>query len=161
MHSKYLWFFLVPWMGACDGAEPEPEPEPEPIPDKFEVTDVSEAFKREFKYGPHVFRSQAELDAAWANTPFKSRPIDPHEGPKPTYDFSDKMVAGCMLGEGNLCQGPELTQVERIGADTVIHYKRYPYSSSVCHSFSKLYLVFVLVPRADGNVICVRDPWVD
>ena len=160
MHSRSLVFVLALCVGACGENLYDPEKQTPPPNREIEAEDVSWTFVRQYKIGPHVFRSQAELDSAWAQAPFHPLQIYPREEPKPTYDFSEKMVAGCSVPGGFLCYFPDLVKVRRIRDSTFIHYKQSPHSSRACLMYVPS-VVFVRVSHADGEVSCVQETWTE
>lgn len=149
MRVRHLFLFLIPLLNACGGSDPV----------TVEAQDVSLIFFRPFEAGQYVFRSQSELDSAWAATPFRIFPIGliSSEPAKPVYDFSTQMVVGISNGIGKWCFKPNINKVERDGSDTTVHYSSKTSSTLACLRDGPQ-IAFALIPRADGAVAFVQEP---
>ena len=151
MRTNPLPLLLVVVVGACGGPRPSP-------PVEVEAEDVSLTFFRSFESGTYVFHSQAELDSAWAAAPFKVYPVGIvlTEPEKPTYDYTEQMVVGLSLGVGKWCFKPNISHVERIGTETVVHYQ-VPTRSTLACLRDGPQIAFAVIARADGDVRFVQD----
>lgn len=145
---------LVALVGTCG----KPVPSPGPTPVEIEQDDVTLTFFRSFASGTYVFRSQAELDSAWAAAPFELYPVGIviTEPDKPTYDYSQQMVVGLSQGVTKWCFKPTIYKVERLGADTIVHYYLPTRSTLACLRDGPA-IAFALISRADGDVSFVQD----
>jgi hypothetical protein len=97
---------------ACGGGDSDA-----PAPVDFQS--MQEAFSRTFARGEYVFRTQAELQAAWTPAPQQFG----EAMPMPVVDFAQYTVVGISLGTGIRCNVPIITRVTAYGDDIVVSYR--------------------------------------
>lgn len=135
--------FLAAAVASCGGGD-----DLQPV--AFENT--GHTFYRSFPAGQYVFRSQAELAAAWATAPFDSYPHGPQtEPPMPSYDFQRNMVVGVSRGVGRACFTPYVQEVLTAGPNMVVRHTM-PTASTIACLYLAPEVNFVLVPRVEGQV---------
>jgi hypothetical protein len=148
-YALVLFAFLLSACGGSDGG---------PHLTDVEIQDVTLTFFRSFSSGSYVFRSQTELENAWATSPFQVYPIGivMEEPPIPAYDYSKYTVVGLSRGIGYWCFKPTITSAFSNGTNLVIHYSVPTTSTLACLRNGPL-ISFVLVPRIQGSVEFVQD----
>lgn len=150
MSASRLSLVLCLFVAACGGGDP---PAPEAVP----FDDVSLSFFRTFPAGVYVFKSQAELAAAWGTAPVEVYGIGlaPGANEQPAYDFSAVTVVGLSQGLGTWCYKPRITDVTRDGDDVVVRYLVPTVSTLACLRSGPM-VAFATIPRLTGKASFVR-----
>ncbi len=153
MSTRYALVLLAFLLSACGGSDGGSHSI------EVEMQDVTLTFFRSFSAGSYVFRSQTELENAWATAPFEGvYPIGivTEEPPMPEYDYSKYTVIGLSRGIGYWCFKPTITSAFSDGTNLVVHYSVPTISTLECMRDGPL-ISFVLVPRVQGTVDFVQD----
>ena len=148
MNTRHASVLLSFCLVACGGLDTTP----------VAIEDVSLTFFRSFAPGLYVFRSQTELETAWAAAPFEAYPIGiiTEEPSIPAYDFSKYTVIGLSRGIGKWCFKQNFTTAFLNGANLVVHYQVPATSTLACLRDGPL-ISFALVPQFQGTVEFVQD----
>jgi hypothetical protein len=125
---------------------------------EVEIQDVTLTFFRSFPAGTYVFRSQTELENAWATAPFEVYPVGIviEEPQIPTYNYSEYTVVGLSQGIGYWCFKPTIFSALSDGTNLFVHYTVSTTSTSACLRNGPL-ISFVLVPRVQGTVVFMQE----
>lgn len=99
-------------MAACGGSDSQ-----RAIPVAFKS--MQEAFSGSYPRGTYVFRTQAELQAAWQLAPQQfGEPM-----PIPVVDFAQHSIVGISLGVGLRCDIPIITRVDALADAITVYYR--------------------------------------
>ena len=131
-------------------------------PVSYQDITFTNSFYRSFPPAEYTFRTQTELNAAWATSVFEFRPV-PQEGgridaPPPVLDFATFAVVGVALPSGPFCAFPQVRAVEGQGGNLRVQYAHLDGGTSAC-SFGSPRMLFLLVPRFAGQVTFERVPY--
>jgi hypothetical protein len=87
-----------------------------PVPLAFQS--MQEQFSGTYAAGTYVFRTQADMEAAWAAAPQQfGTPME-----MPVIDFSRNTVVGVSLGTGIRCDTPRIVAVYELGGAVQVSY---------------------------------------
>jgi hypothetical protein len=113
MRNSYLISTLLAasLLASCGGGDFVSEP--------VAFQSLQDEMTRSIPAGTYVFKTQAEMEAAWTAAPQQFG--DPK--PLPVIDFSQAMVVGVSLGVGIRCNIPIITSVVRHSDDYLVSYK--------------------------------------
>ena len=122
-------------------------------------------FPGSFAAGTYVFKTQADMSAAWAEAPQEYVPVDPRlppgPMPMPVIDWQRYSVVGVSLGVGIRCFAPKIIRIVKTGSDLTVMYTAPPSTGPAtlaCYHRWPL-TAFAEVPVIEGNVaFSLADP---
>jgi hypothetical protein len=148
MRITYLSTLLAAsLLAGCGGSDPAVF---EPVAFQSLQNDMT----RSFPAGTYVFKTQAEMAAAWTAAPQQFG--DPK--PLPTVDFSQSMVVGVSLGVGIRCNTPIITSIARQSDDYLVSYRTNEGTGvTTLACLHQWHLTdFAAIPATRGNVVFQR-----
>ncbi len=101
----------VALLGGCGGGGPAPQP--------VAFQSMQEDFTGSFPEGTYVFRSEADMAAAWSVAPQEFGEAKA----MPVVDFTQDTVVGVSLGVGIRCDVPTITEVSSHDGVVAVSYK--------------------------------------
>ncbi|MBG9390212.1 hypothetical protein [Caenimonas aquaedulcis] len=148
MSARFAALALLAMLAACGGGGETPE--------DVAMQRLQEELTRSFPAGTYVFRSQAEMAAAWNAAPQEFGDAKP----MPAIDFSQSMVVGISMGVGIRCFVPTITAVTRVGASYTVSYRANDGSGGTTLACLHTWRLtdFVAVPAQPGTVAFQRVP---
>lgn len=136
-------------LASCGGGDDPPPPQ------EVAFQSIQNQMTRSFPAGNYVFRTQAQMAAAWEAAPQQYGEAKP----MPVVDFSQSMVVGISLGTGIRCGVPIVTSVTLQGVSYLVSYKSNDSGSGTLACMHQWYLTdFVVVPVQPGAVEIQRVP---
>jgi hypothetical protein len=145
--NRALTLLAFAFLAGCGGGDSSSEP--------VAFESLQDEMTRSFPTGTYVFRTQAEMAAAWNAAPQQFGEAKP----LPTVDFTQNMVVGISLGVGIRCNIPIIRKVERSDVYVVSYTTNEDTGVTTLACLHQWHLTdFATVPASAGAVAFQRIP---